>query len=92
MGIVRRAFDAAVPASVLLAAITVVLAVFFVVLLVIGDEVAEGEAIVARNEIDALFGLALPLTINAGLPSRRSAMRPTESFEPRKKARTSSRN
>src|SRR5664279_1890197 len=65
MGIVRRAFDAAVPASILLPAITVVLAVFLVVLLVIGDEVVEGEAIVARNEIDALFGLALPLTINA---------------------------
>src|SRR5271157_4993169 len=91
-GIVRRALDAAVPASVLLAAIAVVFAVFLVVLLVIGDEVVEGEAIVARNEIDALFGPALPPTINAWAAEQTVGMRPTESFEPRKKSRTSSRN
>src|SRR5208337_721794 len=63
-GIVRWTFDAAVPASVLLAAVAVVFAIFFVVLVIVGDDVVERKAIVTRNEIDALLGLALPLTID----------------------------
>ena len=45
------------------------------------------------HEIDALFGFALLVTIelrtteNSGLPSSRSAMRPTEPSSPRKKPR-----
>ena len=64
-GIVRRTFEAAVPASVVVASVAVALAVFFVVLVVIGDEVVQRKTIVARNEIDTLLDFALPLTINA---------------------------
>src|SRR5262249_13868361 len=65
-GIVRRAFKAAVPTSVLPTSIAVALAVFFVVLVVIGHEVVKRKAVVARNEIDTLLGFALFPTINAG--------------------------
>src|SRR5271166_2572637 len=64
-GIVRRAFDAAVPASVLLAAIAVIFAIVFVMLLVIGHKIVKRKPVVTRNEIDALLSFALPLTINA---------------------------
>lgn len=63
--IIRWAFDAAVPAPIVIAAIAVVFAIFFVVLVVIGEHVVERKAVVARNEIDALFRSALPLTIDA---------------------------
>src|SRR5271157_2451714 len=63
-GIVRWTFEAAIPASVVLAAVAVVFTIFFVVLVIIGDYVVEGKAIVARNEIDALLGFALLRTIN----------------------------
>lgn len=43
----------------------VVFAIFLVVLVTKGKNVVEGEAIVARKEIDALLGFALPLTINS---------------------------
>src|SRR5208337_455376 len=64
-GIVRRTFKAAVAASVVIAAIAVVFTVFLVVLLVVGDNVVEGEAIVAGNEIHALLGFTLLETVNA---------------------------
>src|SRR5512138_631628 len=55
-GIVRRALEPTVPASVVLPSIPVVLAVFLVVLTVIGDNVVKRKTIVARDEIDALLG------------------------------------
>ena len=48
-GIVCRAFESAVPASVLAAAVAIVLAVVFIVLVVIGDEVVQRKTIVARR-------------------------------------------
>ena len=56
--IVCGAFDAAVPAVVVVAAVAVVFAVLLVVFLLVGDQVVEGEAIVAGDEIYALLGLA----------------------------------
>src|SRR5262245_38399213 len=63
-GIIRRALDAAVPATVVVRAVAVVFAVRFVVLLVIGDKVVESEAVVARYKVYALLGLAFLVTIN----------------------------
>ena len=57
--IVGRTFDAAVPAAIVVGAVAVVLAVRFIVLLVVGDEIVEREAIVAGDEVDALLGFAL---------------------------------
>ena len=62
-GIVGRAFDTAVPASVVVGAVAVVLAVRLVVLAVVGDEVVEGEAVVTGDEVDALLGLALLVAV-----------------------------
>src|SRR5690606_33125174 len=53
-GIVARTLDARVPAEVVIAAVAVVLAVRLVVLTVIADEVVEREAVVARDEVDAV--------------------------------------
>ena len=51
--IVGRAFDAAVPRSVVVLAVLVVLAVGLVVLLVVGDQVAQREAVVRGDEVHA---------------------------------------
>mgnify|MGYP003694180711 CR=1 FL=1 len=61
--IVGRAFHAAVPASVVVGAVAVVLAVRLVVLAVVGDEIVQGEAVVTRHEVDALLGLALLVAV-----------------------------
>src|SRR5205085_10856326 len=53
-GIVARAFDAAVPAVVVVGAVVVPFAVGLVVLLVVRDEVVQREAIVAGDEVDAV--------------------------------------
>src|SRR4029453_19636104 len=41
-------------------------AISLVVLVVVGDEVVEGEAIVTRDEVHARLGLALLVTVNLG--------------------------
>src|SRR6202022_4511511 len=46
-------FDATVPRVVVVGAVLVVLAVGLVVLVVVGDQVAQGEAIVGGDEVDA---------------------------------------
>ena len=65
-GIVGRALDAAVPAQVVVAPVPVLLAVGLVVLAVIGNQVVEGEAVVAGDEVDALLRLALLLPVDVG--------------------------
>ncbi|MCY1352256.1 hypothetical protein D9M69_385450 [compost metagenome] len=50
-GIVGGAFAAVVPGQVVVAAVAVVLAVGFVVLVVVGHQVAQGEAIVGGDEV-----------------------------------------
>src|SRR5262249_54514614 len=65
--IVGVPLGAAVPAIVVVAAVAVVFAVGLVVLLVVADEILEGEAVVARDEIDARIGLPpVPLIEVAG--------------------------
>src|SRR6185437_16912416 len=50
--------DAAIPGPVMAFAVAVVLAVGLVVLLVVGDEVVEGESVVCGDEVDAGAGPA----------------------------------
>ena len=52
-GIVGRALDAAVPRSIVALAVVVALAVGLVVLLVVGHEVAQREAVVRGHEVHA---------------------------------------
>ena len=61
--IVGRPLRTAVPAQIIIGAIAVALAVGLVVLPVVGDQIVEREAIMAGHEIDALFGLALLVTV-----------------------------
>jgi hypothetical protein len=52
-GVVGRTFVPAIPTVVVAFAVAVVLAVGFIVLLVVGNQVVQSEAIVARDKIDA---------------------------------------
>ena len=52
LGVVGRPLDAAVPRAVVVGAVAVVLEVGLVVLLVVGDEVGEREAVVGGDEVD----------------------------------------
>src|SRR5207245_6430169 len=54
--ILRRAFHATVPASVVVGAVAIVLAVRLVVLTVVGDEVVRREAVVTRHAGTACLG------------------------------------
>ena len=56
--VVGLALDAAVPGVVVVGAVPVVLAVRLVVLLVVGDQVVQGEAVVGGDEVDAGVRLA----------------------------------
>src|SRR5215475_10296839 len=73
------AFDATVPASVVVGAITVFLVVCFVVLGVVRHEVVKREAVMTRDKINTLLSLAFFVTVNCratnqavGKPSHRS--------------------
>src|SRR5262249_22154091 len=52
---VRRPLAAAVPAQVVVTAVGVPLAVGFIVLAVVGDQVSQGEAIVAGDEVQTVI-------------------------------------
>ena len=52
LGVVGLALDAAVPGPVVVGAVAVVLAVGLVVLVVVGDQVAQREAVVGGDEVD----------------------------------------
>src|SRR5262249_23601054 len=54
----------AVPTKVVVAAVAVLLAIRLVVFPVVHHQVIECESIVARDEIDALLGLALLVTVD----------------------------
>ena len=61
LGIVGRPFDAVIPRMVVGMAVAVVFAVRLVVLVVVGDEVVEVEAVMRGDEIDAGPRLAAAL-------------------------------
>ena len=64
--ILAVALDAGVPGAVVVAAVLVVLPVGVVVLLVVGDEVPEREAVVAGDEVDAGRGSAAVALVEVG--------------------------
>src|SRR5262249_41079502 len=57
---------AAVPATVIIGPVPVFFAVRLVVLVVVRDKIVEREAVVTRDEIHALFGLALFVAVHFG--------------------------
>ena len=65
-GVGSRAFDATIPAPVVVGAVAISLAVGLVVLLVVGNQVVQGEAVMAGDEVNALLGLALLMAVNLG--------------------------
>src|SRR5439155_6055888 len=65
-GIAGGAFDATVPAPVVVGAVAVLLAVRLVVLPVVRDQIVEREAVVTGHEVDALLGLALLVAVDLG--------------------------
>jgi hypothetical protein len=67
--VVGRAFQAAVPAQVVVDTVAIGLAVFLIVLVVIAHQVVEGEAVVAINEIDAIDGQMAAALIYVGTAS-----------------------
>src|SRR5215472_11509322 len=56
--------DTTVPATIVVGAVAVFFAVGLVVLLVVGNQVIQGKSVVTGHEVDALFGLALLVTIH----------------------------
>src|SRR2546422_27482 len=64
--IVCLAFNPTVPAVVLVVPVAITLAVGLVVLLVVADNIVEGEAIVAGDEIDAVDRKAPGVLVNVG--------------------------
>ena len=92
-GIVGGAFDAAIPASVVVGAVAVLLAVRLVVLLVVGDQIVQGEAVVTGDEVDALLGFALACGRKSrGCRSTGPRVAPRRPPRRGRKLRTSSRN
>src|SRR5207237_8024239 len=51
--IIRRAFSAAVPTPIIVGAVAVLLPIRLVMLLVVADQIAQGEPIVRSHKIDA---------------------------------------
>src|SRR5882724_3631638 len=64
--VLRRSLDTAVPAVINVVPVAIRLAVRLVVLVVVGNEVVQREAIVARDEVDALFRFAILRAIDVG--------------------------
>src|SRR5262245_28551489 len=69
-GIIGGTFNAAVPAAVVVGAVTVVFAVCFVVLVVIRDEVVQGEAVMTRHKVYTFLSLAFFMAINGRDPEQ----------------------
>ena len=75
-GVVGRTFGAVVPRAVVVAAVAVVLAVGLVVLLLVGDEVGEGEAVVRGDEADRGEGRPLGEEVTAAHEPGREVAHP----------------
>ena len=68
--VVGRPFDTAVPRAVVVLAVAVVLGVGLVVLLVVGDQVRQREAVVAGDEVDAGDRPAAVVLVQVGRPAQ----------------------
>jgi hypothetical protein len=87
-GILAGTFHAAVPAIVGIAAIPVKLLIKPVVLMVVGNQVVEGKAVMAGDKVNAAVGFAVGLRITSGPPSSRSASLGTMAGSPLRNWRT----
>ena len=76
VGVVGRPFGAAVPRAVVGVAVLVVFAVRLVVLVVVGNEIVQREAVVGGDEIDARPGLAAAMIelVRRGAEARRQRL------------------
>ena len=70
-GVRRRALGAAIPGQVVRLAVAVVLEVRLVVLLVVGDEVVEGETVMGGDEVDRRGGATVGAATSVYGPSAR---------------------
>src|SRR4030095_14906646 len=59
-------FEGAVPAAVVIAAVAIAFAILFIMLMIVGDDIVQCEAIVTGNEVDAFFGFALSMGVDLG--------------------------
>jgi hypothetical protein len=60
----RRPLDTAVPAPIVICAITVILAVSFVMLVIVGDEIVKRKPVMTGYEVHALLRFALFVSID----------------------------
>src|SRR4029450_4400332 len=65
-GIIARAFNAAVPASVVVCAVALVFPIRLIMLLIIRDEVVQCETVMTRHIVNTLLRPALFMTVNCG--------------------------
>ena len=65
-----RPLDAAIPAQVVVRSVTVVFTIRFVVLVVVRNEIVEGESIMRRDEIDARKGAPPAHTVEVAAPGQ----------------------
>src|ERR1700756_1738859 len=66
IGIVARAFEAAVPREVVVRPVPVPFAIGLIVLFVIRNQIVQREAVVAGHKVYALFGLAFLVSVDIG--------------------------
>ena len=66
IGVVGGAFYTAVPGAVVVGTVAVVLAVGFVVLVLVGHQVAQGEAVVGGDEVDAGIWITRVVGVQVG--------------------------
>ena len=91
--ILGRPLDPAIPGQVRLLPVPVSFAIRLVVLVVVGNQIVQREAVVAGHEIDALFGLPFLVADRClGCRAARCANNRTVPLSPLTKRRTSSRN
>src|SRR5208337_2470645 len=84
-GVVGGAFHTAIPTSVVIGPVAIVLAVGLVVLLVIGHQVVQGEAVVAGDKVNTLLGLSLFVPVNLGTAEETVGQPPDEAIFPPEK-------
>ena len=89
--VVGVAFDAAIPAEIVVDAVAVLLAVGLIVFCVVGDQIVEREAVVAGDEVDAVDTAGARWSGRVGAAAMRVATAPAMPGSPLTKLRMSSR-
>src|SRR5262249_24835332 len=84
--IIGGTFNAAVPAAVVIRAVTVVFAVCFVVLLIVRDEIVQCEAVMTGHKVHTLLDLAFFMPVNCRATEQAVSEASDRSLFPTKKA------